>query len=132
MFDEGSGKIPVPDWASEQLAPRAGKEVVMGVRPEAMADQASARFATGDNKLQMRVTLIQPLGDKMDVYLATKRHPHSIAHVDAHAGINVGETLSVFVDTSRVHFFDPGETGERIAENRNLNALGLKRSEPTS
>ena len=45
---------------------------------------------------------------------------------------DVGETLPVFIDTGRVHFFDPGETGERIAKNHSLNALGLKRSEPTS
>ena len=63
----------------------------------------------------MRVVLVQPLGDKMDVVLATARHPHSVAHVDAHAGIRVGETLPVFIDTNRVHFFAPGAVGERIA-----------------
>jgi multiple sugar transport system ATP-binding protein len=90
-------------------------QVVMGVRPEAMSDQASARFATAENSLPMRVTLIQPLGDKMDVVLATARHPHSVAHVDAHAGIRVGETLPVFIDTNRAHFFAPDAAGERIA-----------------
>jgi multiple sugar transport system ATP-binding protein len=117
LFDEGSGAIVVPDWAREQLEPRAGAEVVMGVRPEALADPATARFANTHEQLPMQVTLIQPLGDKMDVYLRTERHPHAIAHVDAHAGIRVGETLAVCIDTRRVHFFAPGETGERIAKN---------------
>ena len=99
----------------------------MGVRPEAMADQASARFQTSDNQLPMHVTLIQPLGDKMDVYLKTERHRHSIAHVDAHAGIRVGETISVFIDTSRVHFFASTEPGERIANNHTQNVFGSGR-----
>jgi len=117
FFDEGSGMISVPDWASDQLAPRAGSDVVLGVRPEAMADRASARFATENSQLAMQVTLLQPLGDKMDVYLGTPRHPRSIAHVDARGGILVGETLPIFIDTSRVHFFAPGEPGARIAKN---------------
>ena len=129
-FDEGSGLIPVPAWASDQLASRAGAEVVMGIRPEALADRASARFETSANALSMRVTLIQPLGDKMDIYLATDRHPHSIAHVDAHAGVRVGETLPVYLDTSRAHFFLPGEVGERIAKNHDLGELGFPSREP--
>jgi len=124
-LDEGGGKIPVPDWAREQLSARAGSEVVMGVRPEAIADESSARFAADGSRLPMRVTLVQPLGDKMDVYLETDRHPHSIAHVDARADIRVGQTLSVCIDTSRVHFFLPGECGERIARNHRLNARGF-------
>jgi multiple sugar transport system ATP-binding protein len=115
LFDEGTGRVPVPEWARDQLAERAGMEIVMGVRPEAMSDQSSARFATEENALRMRVTLIQPLGDKMDVVVATARHPHSVAHVDAHAGIRVGEILPVFIDIDRAHFFAPGAVGERIA-----------------
>jgi multiple sugar transport system ATP-binding protein len=125
FFEEGSGAIAVPKWAHDQLAPYAGAEVVMGVRPEALADEASARFAGSDNRLRMQVTLIQPLGDKMDVYLATERHRQSIAHVDAHAGIRVGETLSVCVDTSRVHFFASDENGQRIARNDRVDELGF-------
>jgi len=115
VFDEGTARLSVPEWAHAELAPLAGTNVVMGVRPEAMSDQASARFATADNALPMRVVLIQPLGDKMDVVLATGQHPHSVAHVDAHAGIRVGEVLPVFIDTERTHFFAPGAAGERIA-----------------
>jgi multiple sugar transport system ATP-binding protein len=114
LFDEGTARVPVPDWARAELEPRAEAAVVLGVRPEAMSDRASARFATKENALPMRVALIQPLGDKMDVVLATSRHPHSVAHVDAHADIRVGETLPVFLDMDRVHFFAPDAVGERI------------------
>ncbi len=115
VFDEGTAKVPVPEWAREELASRAGMEVVLGVRPEAMSDKAGAHFATAENALAMRVALIQPLGDKMDVVLGTARHPRSVAHVDAHAGLRVGETLPIFLDLDRAHFFAPGAVGERIA-----------------
>src|SRR5688572_10396500 len=91
-FDEGTGKLPVADWAKEQLKPHLGKEVVMGVRLESIADQSHARFKTNGNALAMRVTLVQPLGDKMDVFVATDRHAKAVAHVDAFAGVKVGDT----------------------------------------
>jgi multiple sugar transport system ATP-binding protein len=117
LFDEGSAKLPVPSWAAGQLGEYTGKEVVLGVRPEALADKTHARFETAGNVMNFKVTLVQPLGDKMDIYLSTEHHPHSVAHVDAFVGIKAGETLPMYIDLDRVHFFEPGETGKRIARN---------------
>ncbi|MET0790440.1 MAG: sn-glycerol-3-phosphate ABC transporter ATP-binding protein UgpC [Polyangiaceae bacterium] len=119
-FDEGTGKLPVADWARAELKARLGQDVVMGVRPEAMADQAHARFLTEDNRLDMKVTLVQPLGHKMDVYLSTERHPRSVAQIDASAGIRPGQSLTVFFDMARVHFFEPGENGKKLVRNASL------------
>jgi multiple sugar transport system ATP-binding protein len=116
LFDEGTAKLPVPSWALPELSAWAGQEIVIGVRPEALSDQAHARFPTADNQLMMRVTLVQPLGDRMDVYLATDRHPRAVAQMQAHAGIRPGDTLAVYFDPSRIHFFEPGEMGRRIVE----------------
>jgi multiple sugar transport system ATP-binding protein len=123
LFDEGTAKLPIPDWARDQLASRAGSDVVLGVRPEAMTDESTARFATSV-RLPMTVTLVQPLGDKMDIHLRTERHPRSIAHVDAHAEMRVGETIPICIDMRRAHFFAPGEPGERIAKNHAADDLG--------
>jgi multiple sugar transport system ATP-binding protein len=123
-FDEGTGKLPIADWAKQQLKPHLGNEVVMGVRPESMADQTHARFKTDGNALAMRVTLVQPLGDKMDVYLATDKHPKAVAHVDSFAGVKAGDTLDLFFDMNRVHFFEQGEIGPKLAHNKSLSPVG--------
>jgi multiple sugar transport system ATP-binding protein len=123
-FDEGTGKLPIAAWAKSQLLPHVGKDIVMGVRPESIADQSHARFKTEGAALPMRVTLVQPLGDKMDVYLATERHPKAVAHVDAFAGVKAGDTLSMFFDMNRVHFFETGEIGQKLAQNSSLSASG--------
>jgi multiple sugar transport system ATP-binding protein len=117
FFDEGSGRLPIADWATRELRPRIGAEVVLGVRPESMSDQRHARFRTEGNQLQMNVTLVQPLGHKMDVYLATERHPRSVAQIDAYASVRVGESMPVFFDMSRVHFFEAGENGQKLIRN---------------
>ena len=117
-FDEGTARLPVPEWAKGELSPRIGEEIVLGVRPEAISDQAHARFPTGDNVLPMRVTLVQPLGDRMDVYLATERHPHAVAQVPSHAGMKPNDVVAMYIDPARQHFFELGESGRRIVTQR--------------
>jgi multiple sugar transport system ATP-binding protein len=116
-FDEGSGRLPVPAWAQKAFEGRVGGRVTLGVRPEAMSDRATARFETSDNLLRMRVLLVQPLGDRKDVYLSTPSHERSVALVDAYAEFVTGESLDVFFDMARVHFFETGEVGEAVVAN---------------
>jgi multiple sugar transport system ATP-binding protein len=113
-FDEGSGRLPMPSWSRAALAARIGQNVILGVRPEALSSQARARFATEDNRLEMTVTLIQPLGHKLDVYLSTASHPRSVAEFDAHTGPHVGERIPVFFDMERAHLFEPGDDGKAL------------------
>jgi len=124
FFQEGADKLPVPAWASESMRGRIGQEVVMGVRPEGMSDKAHARFQTEDNFLNMKVTLVQPLGHKMDVYVATDSHPRAVAQTDAHGGVHAGQNMQVFFDMARVHFFETGDAGKKIVRNTHLDDAG--------
>jgi multiple sugar transport system ATP-binding protein len=117
LFDEGSGRLPVPDWAAAALRGRAGTEVVLGVRPEALSDAEHARFDTKDNALTMKVRLVQPLGDTMHVYLATARHPQIVASLSAFQGLSVGQVVAIHFDRNRMHFFEKGELGKSLANN---------------
>ena len=113
-FDEGGQRVAVPSWAADVLADRAGQGVVMGVRPEAMSDQRAGRFKDADNALNMKVLVVEPLGDKMDLYLATENHPHVIARVDAHRGVEPDATVPLHLDLDRAHFFEPGDAGQNV------------------
>ncbi|MEP6651844.1 MAG: sn-glycerol-3-phosphate ABC transporter ATP-binding protein UgpC [Myxococcales bacterium] len=139
FFDEGSGRLPVPGWAKAQLAGvarAAGGEVVLGIRPEALGERdvngsggagaggagAVAGGRPGLSALTMQVTLIQPLGDRLNVYLSTPNHDSIIAQVpaDAPAGarLRTGASVPVYFDMTRAHFFAPGEAGVALALNR--------------
>jgi multiple sugar transport system ATP-binding protein len=113
-FDEGTGKLAVPESARARLAAYSGKEVVLGVRPEALATENQARFATGRDALSFNVTLVQPLGDRLSVQLSTQRGHKAVALLDALAEVRVGESLRMHFDMKRVHFFEPGETGTSL------------------
>jgi multiple sugar transport system ATP-binding protein len=113
-FDEGTGKLAVAEKAKRALASRVGTKVVMGVRPQALRDGPAPGEPKKDNVLKMEVGVLEPLGDKMDIYLSTARHRHVIAHVDAHAGLAPHQTIDVHVDLERTHFFEPGELGKNL------------------
>ncbi|MCL2448095.1 MAG: sn-glycerol-3-phosphate ABC transporter ATP-binding protein UgpC, partial [Polyangiaceae bacterium] len=65
------GAILVPPWARTQLAAQRDAEIVLGVRPEALADTRQARFDKLGDPVPMTVRLVQPLGDTMYVHLET-------------------------------------------------------------
>jgi multiple sugar transport system ATP-binding protein len=113
-FDEGSGRLAVPDRAKAALSAKVGSTIVMGVRPQALGDGSNGAAASKDNVLAMEVGVVEPLGDKMDIYLSTARHRHIIAHVDAKPGIVPRQMLNVYVDLDRAHFFETGELGKNL------------------
>jgi multiple sugar transport system ATP-binding protein len=114
-FDEGGAMLALPRSAADTLRPRTGQELTLGVRPEALSDAAHARFPVGDSAMAMKVWLVQPLGGSMHVHLATERHRQVVAHVDAFEGLSAGDTLPIHFDPSRLHFFENGDLGKRIA-----------------
>jgi multiple sugar transport system ATP-binding protein len=115
-FDEGTGKLAVPERAKKALAPRVGSKVVMGVRPQALRDGPIGSGSVKNNVLSMEIGVVEPLGDKMDVYLSTARHRHVIAHIDAHPGLVSKTTIEIHVDLDRTHFFETGELGRNLVD----------------
>jgi multiple sugar transport system ATP-binding protein len=112
-FDEGTGRIAVPDWAKGALASRIGSRVVLGVRPQALTDGPAGANESGC-VLSMKVRVFEPLGDKMDVYLSTAKHPHVVARIDAHRRLSPNQTIAVHFDRDRLHFFEMGDPGTAI------------------
>jgi multiple sugar transport system ATP-binding protein len=113
-FDEGTGRIAVPDWAEGALAGAAGAAMTMGVRPHAI-HEASRTGGAGDSTLELKVDVVELLGDKMDVHMSTPRHSGIVAHVDAHGRLAPGQKAPMRFDPDRLQFFRPGPMGARIA-----------------
>ncbi len=114
FFDEGTCKIRLTDEQAERVAGHIGQEVVLGVRPEAMALAAESRFAGTDNVMPVTITVVEPLGEKMDLYAGTANHKHIVARVDARRDTEAGQAVSLHLDVHKVHVFEPGETGANL------------------
>lgn len=114
LFDEGSVRIRLTDTQADRLDGRVGRQVVLGVRPEAMALQPEGRFAGDGNVLPVHLSVVEPLGEKMDLYTTTPRNPHVVARVDARRDMQPGQSLHLYLDMEKVHVFEPGETGNNL------------------
>jgi ABC-type sugar transport system ATPase subunit len=86
----------------------------MGARPQAISDGPSGANENGST-LPMKVRVVEPLGDKMDVYLSTAKHAHVVARIDAHRALAPNQTIAAHFDRDRLHFFEVGDQGAAIA-----------------
>ncbi len=116
VFDEGSVRLQVAPAQAAHLKSFKDKPVVLGVRPEAISDEAHARFEKAGNSIETTVSLVQPLGDKMDVYLSTAKGTQLVAHMDAFSGLFAKQPHEVLVDMQRAHFFESGENGANLVQ----------------
>jgi multiple sugar transport system ATP-binding protein len=120
------------------LAAYAGRELVLGIRPEDLQDVELATDTPPDRRLRATTTLTEALGSEIMVHFSIQAKPAStddvrelaqdvgddraagqIASADsatlvgrfgARSRVRAGEAVEVAVDTRSLHFFDP-ETG---------------------
>jgi multiple sugar transport system ATP-binding protein len=113
----GGFTLPVPDHLRDRLAGTVGKHVVLGIRPEHFHMQPTG--GEGDCcPLTVHLNVVEPLGNDMDVYMNTRLHDHVVGRVEATQGLTMDSSATVYVDTRKVHFFEPGETGMNISADR--------------
>lgn len=108
FFDEGRNRLALTDRQRSCLGAHVDRPVVMGVRPEMLE---FANGETGGASLRATVQVVEPLGDRMDVYASTERHGKLIARVDARTDVKEAEAATFRIDMERVHFFAPDEGG---------------------
>lgn len=121
------------------LAGFVGQEVVVGIRPEDIADAALKPDTPAERRLSSTCTLVESLGSEIIAHFALDAEPFAImdaefegedaveASRDAHgraiyvgrfsprSNATIGAPIEVAVDTSRMHFFDPS-TGLAIRD----------------
>jgi len=118
-FEYGSDSIRLADRWKDRLSKYKDMEMVLGVRPENFSPQSEGKVAGRDNAMKMKIEVVEPLGDKMDVYMAMKAHPHIVCRVDSHAGLKEGQEVTLAIDIQQVHVFEPGEKGINVTQELN-------------
>jgi multiple sugar transport system ATP-binding protein len=130
----------------------AGREIVLGIRPENLEDAALERDAPEDARLRGKVILREALGSEIMAHVAveaqaaetdeTRELARDTGAVEGDSGVGIpenqtvlvarfgarsrvreGETAEVAVDTQALHFFDP-ETGLGIYDGNTTKGAG--------
>ena len=115
FFTMEKDTLLLPDRLKTALSTYNGKEMVLGIRPENISplpyhDQKQ-------NTITAKVQIVEPLGDRMDVYLDTIQGHRFIANIDPHIVIKAGDSIQMHIDIEKIHIFEPGDTGKNVSLN---------------
>jgi multiple sugar transport system ATP-binding protein len=112
-FAMGEATVELPMRIKDNLAAYKGKGMVLGVRPEHL----SVTPIKGQNRNEIPATIdvIEPLGDRTQVYLTSKSGQKFVANIDPHVQIRVGDSLIIYLDTDNTHAFEPGDLGKNMS-----------------
>jgi len=116
-FDEGSNRLRMPRRLERALSSRVGQEMVLGVRPECLSVSNEGRFSGQGNRLDVTISVIEPLGDKMDLHVQTKTHGHVVCRIEANRSLKDGMQLPMYLNLDQIHVFEPGEEGVNVGLN---------------
>ena len=100
---EFSIRIPAP--AARKVKSYAKKPLVLGVRPEHIhlrKSGSSVSFAP----FKAQVEVVEPVGNEIFVYFSTGASSHHVARFATDKAPQVGKSCELFIDTSKIHFFD--------------------------
>ena len=114
-FDGGGVRLKLLPETASDLAGSVGQEVVLGVRPEIVRLQPEQGYGQEpDHRIDVDVTVVEPLGSSMDVYGDTPEQTTIIARVPADSSVGTGSSVTLHLDMTHLHIFEPGSHGRNL------------------
>src|SRR5882724_3679639 len=104
--------VPVPASRIQSYRAHAGKELVLGLRPEHLTE-THAHAEPGTAELAFPVDVVEPMGMETMVYV-TVNGVEVCARVDPGAALSAGETMRFLADLRHMHLIDPAS--DRVIE----------------
>jgi multiple sugar transport system ATP-binding protein len=98
---------------ARSLASHAGQQVILGLRPEHLADTRDLSSPDPAATFEACVDVVEPVGAETWVYLRSAGHQLIARVAHAEPRTDIGHTLRFTADLARARFFDPA-SGEAI------------------
>ena len=105
-FDGATVKLPASKAEAPELQDYMGKEVVVGLRPEAISDEEGAVAAAPDSSFEVDVEVTELMGAEIYLYLTCGEETRLIARVSNRSTSRAGDKIKIAFDMSRLHVFD--------------------------
>jgi multiple sugar transport system ATP-binding protein len=101
VLDEGTFKIKPDASHLEHIKKYVGKEIYFGIRPEDMNYTGSG----GENSFSVKVTVVEPLGADIHLWLTTGTQP-LVARTEPHHEFKVGDTVKFIPRMDKARYFE--------------------------
>ncbi|MBO7484513.1 MAG: sn-glycerol-3-phosphate ABC transporter ATP-binding protein UgpC [Spirochaetaceae bacterium] len=102
VADEGSFEVSPTEEQAKALKAYIGKEVFFGIRPE---DLTYTTTPVASNNMQMKISVIEPLGAETHLFLTTKTQS-CVARCSPDNKYTIGETVNFTPFMEKGKFFD--------------------------
>ncbi len=113
VVDCKSFKINIPDGKFKYVRQYLNKQVVLGIRPEAISDRIMVPNAKEDEVITGMVEVSELIGSEVYLYMSVGEHSFT-ASVESHTKAVDGEKHQVVFDANKIHLFDK-DTEKAIA-----------------
>ena len=104
-FEGVSLKLPADKANAPELADYIGNEVVVGLRPECISDEAKVVEANPETSFAVDVDVTELMGAEIYLYLNIGE-TRLIARVSSRSLSRAGQNINVNFDMTRLHIFD--------------------------
>ncbi|HOA81164.1 MAG TPA: sn-glycerol-3-phosphate ABC transporter ATP-binding protein UgpC [Defluviitaleaceae bacterium] len=103
----GNEEIKLPQAKAKKLVDGGyvGKEVIMGIRPEDLHDEAPFIEASPTSTISANVEVTEMLGAEVYLYMVTNGQ-NLTARVDPKSEAKPGDTIKIALDVNHIHIFD--------------------------
>ncbi|MEO0587226.1 MAG: sn-glycerol-3-phosphate ABC transporter ATP-binding protein UgpC [Planctomycetota bacterium] len=107
--------IALPAEWRDRVGGHAGKDVVMGVRPEGLFLHETAEANNADCKIDAKVNVVEPLGNTMDIFADTvgDQTVRFVSRAKAEP-LEEDQKVTFWVDMTKAHLFETGEYGVNL------------------
>jgi multiple sugar transport system ATP-binding protein len=119
LYFNGEGtNVEIPAGIAKTLKDKgyAGKDVIMGIRPEDFHEEPVFLEASPNSIVNASIEVSENLGHEMYLYLNGIGAGTVIARVDGRSTLKEGTTAKLAIDMNKVHFFDKESTASILYE----------------
>ena len=98
-------KLPAEKNANDALVPYVDKEVIIGIRPEHVHNEANFLETMPEGIVEANVEVTELMGAETYLYMNSEGHALN-ARVDPSNTARPGDTIKITLDPTRIHLFD--------------------------
>jgi multiple sugar transport system ATP-binding protein len=112
VLDEGSFELKPVEAHAKYIKKYVGKEIHFGIRPE---DLVYAEKPAADNNMPLKITVVEPLGADIHLWLSTKSQP-LVARTEPHHTFRIGDAVNFCPKMDKARYFDKDTELSILAE----------------
>ncbi len=106
FVDAGTFRLQLPEDKAAKVAGNAGREVILGIRPEDIHHPQYLPSGVKAANIQARVELTELMGSSIHVYMGMGNDDNFIGIFDPRSRVRNGDSIEAVFNLDRLHLFD--------------------------